>query len=123
MKILGDKGYDSEELHKLVHEKGGTFYAPLRKSSRNRPRGRFRRDCLIDNAGYPKRNCSESGFHELNQRFLPTLKCRQNNLKKREVTLIIIFYNSVKITNDNVQINKIITRFRHLKRMEILLYK
>lgn len=108
VKILGDKGYDSEKLHELVDEKGGTFYAPLRKSSRNRPRGRFRRECLIDDADYPKRNCSESGFHALKQRFLPTLKCRQHNLKKREVAWVIILYNLTRIINGKVKITNLI---------------
>jgi transposase len=108
VKILGDKGYDSEELHELVYEKGGTFYAPPRRSSRNRPRGRFRKRCLVEDADYPRRNCSESGFHALKQRFLPTLRCRRHYLKKREVAWIIILYNLVRIVKGNVQITKLI---------------
>ena len=41
--ILGDKGYDSEELYYILHETGNKFYAPIRKSPRNRPNGRFRK--------------------------------------------------------------------------------
>jgi len=33
--ILGDKGYDSEKLHKLVACLGNHFYAPVRNKSKN----------------------------------------------------------------------------------------
>ena len=39
--ILGDKGYDSEKLHKLVNSLGNIFCAPVRNKSK-KPKGFYR---------------------------------------------------------------------------------
>lgn len=46
IKILADKGYDSEKLHKIVRQKGGILFAPVRKSSRKRPKGFYQQQCV-----------------------------------------------------------------------------
>ncbi len=96
VKILGDKGYDSEKLHEIIRAKGGTFFAPVRKSSRKRPKGFYRRKCVEGDKDYGMRNCSESGFHALKQRFVPNLRSKLPHLKKREMGWIVIVYNLMK---------------------------
>jgi len=44
--IISDRAYDSQPLHELVREKGGVLYAPVRKSQRKRPKGKYRRLCI-----------------------------------------------------------------------------
>lgn len=41
--VLGDKGYDSELLHKIAEQGGFLLYAPPRNSSRKSPRGKHRK--------------------------------------------------------------------------------
>ncbi len=55
--VWADKAYDCEELHELSDEKGFTLLARTRKSSRKRPKGRFRRK--VDNLMDQKPNCNE----------------------------------------------------------------
>ena len=46
--VFADKAYDAEWLMELLEKKGSELYCPIRKSSRNRPKGRLRRK-LFDN--------------------------------------------------------------------------
>ena len=46
--VFADKAYDCNWLMELAEEKGSELYCPIRKSSRNRPKGRLRRK-LFDN--------------------------------------------------------------------------
>lgn len=103
IKVLGDKGYDSEDLHKIISQKKGKFYAPVRKSTRNRPKGWYRRKCVEKDADYNMRNCSESVFHALKHRFVPNLRCRKHHLKKREMNWILIMYNMIVSIEGNLQ--------------------
>ena len=41
--VFADKAYDCHWLMELAEEKGSELYCPIRKSSRNRPKGRLRR--------------------------------------------------------------------------------
>ena len=48
---LGDKGYDSENLHEIARANGITFYAPVRKMDKRgyknqKPKGKYRRQCV-----------------------------------------------------------------------------
>ena len=48
---LGDKGFDSENLHEIARANGITFYAPIRKMNKKafknkRPGGFYRRQCV-----------------------------------------------------------------------------
>lgn len=91
--VLGDKGYDAEELYHLLFDKGNAFYAPARKSCRNRPRGRFRKKAF-DNPPNNKgmRSIAESVIRSLKVR-IPSLRCRLHFMKKREFAWHIIAYN------------------------------
>ena len=91
--ILGDKGYDSEELHQILYESKNKFYAPIRKSSRNRPNGRFRKKAY-DN---PPKN---KGMRSIAESVIGSLKSQLNSLrsklhftKKREFGWKILIYN------------------------------
>src|SRR3989344_5636084 len=48
---VGDKGYDSENLHEIARAKGIIFYAPVRETNKRsfknkKPKGKHRRECL-----------------------------------------------------------------------------
>jgi len=98
VKILGDKGYDSESLHELVAQKGNKFYAPVRKSARNTPKGHYRKKCVEKHKDYNKRLTVESMFHALKHRILPVLRSKISYMKKREMAWTIILYNMTRIT-------------------------
>ena len=46
--VFADKAYDCEWLMELAEEKGSELYCPIRKSSRNRPKGRLRKKRFND---------------------------------------------------------------------------
>ncbi len=91
--VLGDKGYDSEELYQILYEKGNKFYAPIRKSSRNRPNGRFRKKAF-DNPPYNKgmRSIVESVIGSLKSQ-LNSLRSKLHFTKKREFAWKVLIYN------------------------------
>lgn len=108
VKILGDKGYDSEPLHELVAKKGNKFFAPVRNSSRKTPKGYYRKKCVKKDEDYNKRLTVESMFHALKHRILPVLRCRLHYMKKKEMAWTIILYNMTKITEQIKIILKIL---------------
>ena len=91
--ILGDKGYDAEELYQIASDKGNVFYAPIRKSSRKRPKGRFRKKAF-DNPPHNKgmRSIAESVIRSLKNR-INSLRSRLHFMKKREFAWHLITYN------------------------------
>lgn len=93
VKILGDKGYDSEPLHKLARKQGSLLYAPVRKSTRKRPRGFNRKRCVEKDTDYPRRNIVESIFHSVKTVRVTALKCKKHFMKKREMALYILVHN------------------------------
>jgi len=97
VKILGDKGYDSEPLHQLAVKTGNSLYAPVRKSPRSRPRGRFRRSCLERDKDYGRRSAVESAFHSMKQRIIPNLRAKLHYMKKREMAWGVILFNMIRI--------------------------
>jgi len=97
VKILGDKGYDSEPLHKLACKNGSLLYAPVRKFGRKRPKGKHRRCCVEKDKDYPKRNIVESIFHSVKAVRVTALKCKKHFMKKREMALYILVYNLEKM--------------------------
>lgn len=102
--VLGDGGYDCEELHEIAHEKGFELFAPVRKSSRKRPRGRFRRKCVERHWQYGQRNIIESTFHALKKTRVSALKSKKNFMKKREMGWNIFVYNLKRISNKVVYV-------------------
>ena len=105
--ILADRGYDSEPLHELARESGFEMFAPVRKSSRKRPKGHFRRKCIIKHSQYSRRNTVESVIHSLKAVRLPNLRSRLWWMKKKECALAILIYNierKIQIANNQVSI-------------------
>lgn len=103
IKMLGDKGYDSEPLHEMFETKGIKLYAPVRKSEKKKPRGFFRTRCSHGDKDYYRRNTVESAFHALKQRFLPCLRARRHYMKKREMAWTILLFNMTRI-NEQMRI-------------------
>jgi len=95
--ILGDKGYDAEELHELAAAKGNTFFAPLRERERKRIYGKFRRKCVEKHPEYPKRNSVESAFHALKTVHISSLRSKLHYMKKREMGWHVLVYNLKRI--------------------------
>ncbi|MDP3989952.1 MAG: transposase [archaeon] len=62
VKILGDKGYDSEPLHEVAQSKQNRLFAPVRESSRNNPKGWNRRRCTKGDEQYNQRSNVETVF-------------------------------------------------------------
>jgi len=97
-KILGDKGYDSEPLHKVAKSKQNTLFAPVRKSPRTNPKGWNRRRCAKGDDDYNKRPHVESCIHSLKKRRLDKIRSRLHYMKKREVALHILIHNMEKMS-------------------------
>lgn len=95
--LLADGAYDSEPLHCIIKKKGNELYAPVRKSSRNRPKGWNRCRCLEKHPEYGKRNIVESTFSVIKKRFGP-LKAKLHFMKKREMAWRLIIHNMERIT-------------------------
>ena len=91
-KIVADKGYDSEPLHQVARQNNLELYAPVRKSSRNRPKGMWRKRCTQPDKDYPRRNTVESAIHAL-KCMVPALRSRLHYMKKREIAVAILVYN------------------------------
>jgi hypothetical protein len=94
-KMLGDKGYDSEPLHELARDRGLVLFAPVRKSSRKRPKGFYRRHCTLGDVDYSQRNNVESFNHEFKSRH-DALRSKLPHMKKKEVALQLFITNLEK---------------------------
>ena len=95
--ILMDRGYDCEGLHRMVGDKGGISYAPVRKlhkrSGRQIQRGRNRQRCLNLPDFMGQRSIIEAINGAIKTRFLPSLRSKKSNMKKRELGWIVMVYN------------------------------
>jgi hypothetical protein len=109
---LADKGYDSEPLHELARKNNIELLAPVRASSRKRPKGRFRKKCAKGIPNYSQRNAVESVFHSFKSVHMPSLRSKLWWMKKKEVALAIIVYNLEKIVTLNQSIVRIIVMIR-----------
>ena len=94
--ILGDKGYDSEAIHKLTIKKGSLFFAPVRDFKVKKPKGKNRQRCLEGDERYPRRNCAESLMHALKS-LRSHLRNKLHYMKKREMAWTIVVYNLEKL--------------------------
>jgi len=72
------------------------MYAPVRKSSRRRPKGRFRRKCIEKDPEYNMRNMVESVNHSLKS-IITSLRSKKHYMKKREMGWHILIYNLERI--------------------------
>jgi hypothetical protein len=99
VKILGDKGYDSEPLHKVAGSKQNILFTPVRKSSRSRPKGKNRRRCSKGDKEYNQRVNVESCIHSLKKRRIPVIRSKLYYMKKREMAMHVLIHNIEKIKN------------------------
>jgi len=91
--VLGDKGYDSEPLHRIAEKNDLLLFAPVRSSPRKTPKGKHRKRCKNnppENKGM--RNIVEAVIRSLKVR-INSLKCRLHFMKKREFAWHILTYN------------------------------
>lgn len=97
VKILCDGGYDCEDFHQEIFEKGGKLYAPVRKrdkrSIRRFPKGRFRKSCLELPDFMGQRSIIECINAALKRRFINCLRSKKDFMKKREFAWSMIVYN------------------------------
>ncbi len=115
--ILGDKGYDSEELHELVSSKNCKFFAPVRNFKVKKTKGPFRRKCVRGNKQYFQRNIVESINFSLKSRFR-SLRNRLHHTKKKEFAWKIITYNLEKLSNKAKIFILLFKRFTFCNRAE-----
>lgn len=97
VKILGDKGYDSEPLHKVAQSKQNVLFAPVRKSPRNNPKGWNRRRCAKGDEEYNLRSNVESCIHSLKTRRIPVIRSKLHFMKKREMAVHVLIHNIEKL--------------------------
>ena len=93
IKILADKGYDSEPLHEVVRQKRGILFAPVRKNSRKIPKGFYRRKCVKLPNFMGQRSIVEAINSSLKQKQIQSLKSKKVFMKQREFGWHIVWYN------------------------------
>jgi len=106
---LGDKGYDSENLHEVARANGIIFYAPVREtnkrsSKKKLPKGKYRRECLKLPEFIGKRSLVETVNSVLKRTQIHFLQSKKSFMKQREFGWNIILYNikrKIKVSKDN----------------------
>jgi transposase len=91
-----DKGYDSEEIHELIHDTlNSCALIPIRNRKRKRIFGYYRRRIAqsFDQERYHQRNKVETVFSVLKRRFGESLKARKYQLQIKEIKIKVILYN------------------------------
>lgn len=105
---LGDKGYDSENLHEIARANGIVFYAPLRKMDKRafkdqRPKGKHRRECIEMPEFKGMRSIVESVNFVLKRTQITSLRSKKHFMRERELGWHIVLYNikrKIKISSD-----------------------
>ena len=95
---LGDRGYDSENLHEIARANGITFYAPVRKMSKlgsknKRPGGFYRRQCVNMPEFKGMRSLVETVNSVLKRTQIHYLRSKTNVMREREFGWNIVLYN------------------------------
>ena len=94
---LGDKGFDSEHLHEIARANGIIFYAPVRKrnkkSLKQKPKGKYRRECIELPEFMGKRSLVENVNSVLKRTQIQFLRGKKCFMKKREFGWNVIVYN------------------------------
>ena len=91
-----DKGYDSEEIHELIHDTlNSCALIPIRNRKRKRIFGYYRRRIALsfNQEKYHQRNKVETVFSVLKRRFGESLKARKYRLQIKEIKIKVILYN------------------------------
>jgi hypothetical protein len=95
---LGDRGYDSENLHEIARANGITFYAPLREMSKKalrnkRPKGKYRRQCINLPEFMSMRSINETVNSVLKRTQIHYLRSKTHFMREREFGWNIVLYN------------------------------
>ncbi len=95
---LGDKGYDSENLHEIARANGIIFYAPTREMSKlalknKKPKGEHRRQCVELPEFYGMRWINETVNSVLKRTQINSLRSKNSFMKKREFGWNVVLYN------------------------------
>ena len=104
---LGDKGYDSENLHEIARANGIEFFAPVRKMNKRafkdqRPGGFYRRRCKENPPEFKgMRSIVENVNYVLKGTQITSLRSRKHSMRERELGWHLIFYNIKKIIGLN----------------------
>ena len=93
--LWADKGYDSEKLHELAFNKGYILLAPVRRSTRKRPKGHFRQRVteLLAQQPLNQRPKIETTISILKRVYGETIRARLSGMKKKEMAWKIIAMN------------------------------
>ena len=100
---LGDKGYDSENLHEISRANGINFFAPVRKMNKRafknqRPKGIYRRQCKENPPEFKgMRSIVENVNYVLKETQIASLRSKKHSMRERELGWHLIFYNIKKI--------------------------
>jgi len=95
-----DKGYDSEDIHRLIRDDLRTYsLIPVRTRKRKPIYGVYRRELArsFDQACYHQRNKVETVFSILKRRFGESLKARKFQAQIKELKIKLILYHISKI--------------------------
>lgn len=107
---LGDKGYDSENLHEIARANGITFYAPVRKMDKRgykskKPKGFYRRKCLELPKFFGMRWMNETVNSVLKRTQIQYLRSKKDVMRKKEFGWNVVLYNikrTIKISNGKI---------------------
>ena len=91
-----DKGYDSEDIHELIHDSLNSFsLIPVRERKRKRISGYYRKRLSdsFDLDMYHQRNKVETVFSVLKRKYGESLKARRYRLQFKEIKMKAIVYN------------------------------
>lgn len=109
---LGDKGFDSENLHEIARANGIIFYAPTRKMNKRafsyqKPKGFYRRKCIKLPKFKGMRSINETVNSVLKRTQINYLRSKKHFMREREFGWQIIYYNikrKIKIYPEEKQI-------------------
>ncbi|MFH1421257.1 MAG: IS5 family transposase [Planctomycetota bacterium] len=94
--FVADKGYDSEQVHEHLFNKGMKAHIPLRKNAR---RGFFRMKASkhFNLRIYHRREISESSFSSLKRKFGTSVKCRSARTQRAEMFCRLLLQNMISL--------------------------
>ncbi len=102
---LGDKGFDSENLHEISRANGINFFAPVRKTNKRsfknqKPKGFYRRQCKENPPKFKGlRSIVENVNYVLKETQIVSLRSKKHCMRERELGWHLMFYNIKKIVS------------------------
>ena len=113
--LYGDRGYDAEELFKLVFEELGAYPLILQKRldvPKHRRKGRYRKETIdvFDYGEYLQRNKVETAFSIFKRKFGFSIKSKNVKMQKAEAMSRIIAYNIDRMLEAGKQVILIFIR-------------